>query len=162
MTKRMDYFWRSGIPPHLRLIHLHAKTSTPSLTFPQSSIFHVGFLCRAFCPVSSLMGITHKPLSFWTALWPALSGVWLSSQADSQIECRTGSQRCRTVPALSSAFSSTPKLLLSSHDSSHLLGSSCFILFIYFFNLFNYFICFLHWQPPTYVCVQVSSRAASN
>lgn len=71
----------------LCLIHLHAKHPFPPLAFPQSSIFHVGFLFRAFRPVSPLMGITHKPLSFWTTLWPTLSVLWLSPHTDSHIIC---------------------------------------------------------------------------
>ena len=53
--------------------------------FPSSLSHKAQFFmspCGAFCPVSSLMGITHKALSFWTALWSLLSVLWLSSQSD--------------------------------------------------------------------------------
>lgn len=93
------------------------KTTLFPLAFPQSSIFHVGLLCRALRPVSSLMGITHKPLSFWTALWPILSDLWLSSQSDSQIQCTTGSEE--QVPVLSCVF-----FLSCGH--SQIFLSSCF------------------------------------
>lgn len=45
-------------------------SSCPSLSH-KAQFFRVGVFQRdAFRPVSSLMGITHKPLSFRTALWP--------------------------------------------------------------------------------------------
>lgn len=109
-------------------IHLHAKTPISPLAFPQGSIFHAGFLCRAFCPVSFLMGITLKPLSFWTALWPVLSVLWLNSKSDSQIECTNGSGgKPDSARALFSLFFTLSvlcchsQIFLLSHFSSSLL-----------------------------------------
>lgn len=82
LTHELHLSYSQLTAPHMKITYMQNLL----LAFPQSSIFHVRFLCRAFCTVSFLMGITQKVLSFWSDLWSVLSVLWLRSQSDARIK----------------------------------------------------------------------------
>lgn len=118
-------------------IHLHAKTPTFLLAFPQSSVFHVRFLCRAFCSVSFLMGITQKVLSLlnWSLVCTVSTVTQLAEWCSDQVNM--GQKRAGRCQKLSFAFSLCHSIATPN--------SFCFLVFHHLpprssFTLFNDYI----------------------